>query len=52
MKAYFLKTIHLQVLIHCSQIEKALIYFYENKKRLYRLQALLGLNNLSFYEDH
>ena len=33
-------------------IWKSFLYFYENKKGLYRQQTLLGLNILSLYEDH
>ena len=33
-------------------IWKSFLYFYENKKGLYRQQILLGLNILSLYEDH
>ena len=41
VKAYLLKTIHLQVLIHYQRFEKVFLYFYENKKGLHRRQILI-----------
>ena len=43
VKAYLLKTIRLQVLVHCFQFGMLFLYFYENKKGSCHRQTLLGL---------
>ena len=36
MKAYLLKTIHTEVLIHCYQFGKVFLHIHENEKRFVR----------------